>query len=45
MRFHAVFQWLMTMKCAAGISFKTQELYALVFITRYLDLFFRYISL
>jgi ER lumen protein retaining receptor len=31
--------------CRAGISFKTQELYTLVFITRYLDLFFRYISL
>lgn len=28
-----------------GISFKTQTLYALVFITRYCDLFFRYISL
>lgn len=32
-------------KSCRGISFKTQELYALVFITRYLDLFFRYISL
>ena len=29
----------------AGVSLKTQELYALVFITRYLDLFFRFISL
>ena len=29
----------------AGISLKTQELYALVFLTRYVDLFFRYISL
>ncbi|KAG8903546.1 endoplasmic reticulum retention protein [Tulasnella sp. 403] len=29
----------------AGISFKTQELYALVFITRYLDLFWSYVSL
>ncbi|KAK9811912.1 hypothetical protein WJX72_012306 [[Myrmecia] bisecta] len=28
-----------------GLSLKTQELYALVFITRYLDLFYRYISL
>lgn len=28
-----------------GISLKTQELYALVFLTRYVDLFFRYISL
>jgi len=29
----------------AGISLKTQELYALVFLTRYLDLFYSYISL
>ena len=29
----------------AGISLKTQELYLLVFVTRYLDLFYRYISL
>jgi len=29
----------------AGISLKTQELYALVFICRYLDLFTRYVSL
>lgn len=28
-----------------GISLKTQELYALVFLTRYIDLFFRYVSL
>ena len=28
-----------------GISLKTQELYAVVFITRYLDLFLRFISL
>ncbi|KAJ1976949.1 endoplasmic reticulum retention protein [Dimargaris xerosporica] len=28
----------------AGISFKTQALYLLVFVTRYLDLFFRFIS-
>ncbi|KAK3229554.1 hypothetical protein Dsin_001435 [Dipteronia sinensis] len=27
-----------------GISLKTQELYALVFVTRYLDLFTRYVS-
>jgi len=33
-----------TIKSCAGISLKTQELYALVFITRYLDLFFDYIS-
>jgi ER lumen protein retaining receptor len=29
---------------SAGISLKTQELYALVFITRYLDLFSNFIS-
>lgn len=28
-----------------GISFKTQALYVLVFLTRYIDLFFRWISL
>ena len=31
--------------CPAGISLKTQELYALVFVCRYLDLFTRYVSL
>ena len=30
---------------AAGISLRTQELYLLVFLTRYLDLFYSYISL
>ena len=29
----------------AGVSLKTQELYALVFVCRYLDLFYSYISL
>ncbi|KAK0592566.1 hypothetical protein LWI29_021374 [Acer saccharum] len=33
-----------TTKSCAGISLKTQELYALVFVTRYLDLFTRYVS-
>ncbi|TXG48701.1 hypothetical protein EZV62_024576 [Acer yangbiense] len=33
-----------TTKSCAGISLKTQELYALVFVTRYLDLFSRYVS-
>uniref|UniRef100_A0A0D6QSA4 ER lumen protein-retaining receptor n=1 Tax=Araucaria cunninghamii TaxID=56994 RepID=A0A0D6QSA4_ARACU len=33
-----------TIKSCAGISLKTQELYALVFITRYLDIFTDYIS-
>ena len=30
---------------AAGISLKTQELYALVFVCRYLDLFYSFVSL
>ncbi|OAY44581.1 ER lumen protein-retaining receptor B isoform X2 [Manihot esculenta] len=33
------------MKSCAGISLKTQELYALVFLTRYLDLFTKYYSI
>ncbi|PON62434.1 ER lumen protein retaining receptor [Trema orientale] len=33
-----------TTKSCAGISLKTQELYVLVFLTRYLDLFTRYFS-
>ncbi|CAH9116760.1 unnamed protein product [Cuscuta epithymum] len=33
-----------TMKSCAGISLKTQELYVMVFLTRYLDLFTRYYS-
>jgi ER lumen protein retaining receptor len=31
--------------CAAGVSLKTQELYLLVFVTRYLDLFTNFVSL
>ena len=31
-------------KSAAGISLKTQQLYALVFVCRYLDLFWNFIS-
>ncbi|XP_057970731.1 ER lumen protein-retaining receptor B-like [Malania oleifera] len=34
-----------TTKSCAGISLKTQELYVIIFLTRYLDLFMRYISL
>ncbi|KAL4192674.1 hypothetical protein AMTRI_Chr06g173190 [Amborella trichopoda] len=34
-----------TIKSCAGVSLKTQELYTLVFMTRYLDLFTNYISL
>ena len=30
---------------SAGISLKTQEMYALVFVTRYLDLFTNFVSL
>ncbi|KAG2015339.1 HDEL sequence binding protein [Coprinopsis cinerea AmutBmut pab1-1] len=36
---------IQTTKSCRGISFKTQALYVLVFITRYLDLFWRYVSL
>jgi len=32
-------------KSCAGVSLRTQELYAIVFLTRYLDLFFSFISL
>ncbi|ODV91825.1 hypothetical protein CANCADRAFT_76607 [Tortispora caseinolytica NRRL Y-17796] len=32
-------------KSAAGVSYKTQFLYALVFVTRYIDIFFHYVSL
>ena len=35
----------MAVRCCSGVSLKTQEMYALVFLTRYLDLFFRYVSL
>lgn len=34
-----------TSNSAAGISFKTQVLYALVFLTRYLDLFYKFYSI
>lgn len=34
-----------TTKSCSGISLKTQELYVIVFLTRYLDLFTRYVSL
>jgi ER lumen protein retaining receptor len=35
---------LLTSLCFAGISLKTQELYALVFASRYLDMFTSYVS-
>ncbi|CAI0561084.1 unnamed protein product [Linum tenue] len=34
-----------TIKSCAGVSLKTQELYALVFITRYLDIFTSFVSI
>lgn len=34
-----------TTKSCSGISLKTQELYVIVFVARYLDLFSRYVSL
>ncbi|WOL12831.1 ER lumen protein-retaining receptor [Canna indica] len=33
-----------TIKSCAGVSLKTQELYALVFVTRYLDIFTAFVS-
>ncbi|KAG8221260.1 legume-like lectin family-domain-containing protein, partial [Butyriboletus roseoflavus] len=36
---------IQTTRSCRGISFKTQALYVLVFLTRYIDLFFRWISL
>eukprot|EP00696_Hemimastix_kukwesjijk_P002511 gnl/Hemi2/13078_TR4464_c0_g1_i1.p2 gnl/Hemi2/13078_TR4464_c0_g1~~gnl/Hemi2/13078_TR4464_c0_g1_i1.p2 ORF type:complete len:226 (+),score=75.98 gnl/Hemi2/13078_TR4464_c0_g1_i1:230-907(+) len=40
-----LFAKMSKMKSSAGISLKTQELYLLVFITRYLDIFTSFISL
>lgn len=34
-----------TTKSCSGISLKTQELYVMIFLTRYLDIFTRYVSL
>ncbi|KAF8911604.1 ER lumen protein retaining receptor-domain-containing protein [Gymnopilus junonius] len=36
---------IQTTRSCRGISFKTQVLYVVVFVTRYLDLFFRFVSL
>jgi len=36
---------IQTTRSCRGISFKTQMLYVAVFVTRYLDLFFRFVSL
>ncbi|GJP48009.1 hypothetical protein CLOM_g7250 [Closterium sp. NIES-68] len=35
---------IVTMKSCAGISLKTQELYVIIFVTRYLDLLYSFIS-
>ena len=43
--FFFLLQRIYTKRNVAGISLKTLELYLLVFLTRYLDLFFSYISL
>ncbi|EKM81253.1 hypothetical protein AGABI1DRAFT_112923 [Agaricus bisporus var. burnettii JB137-S8] len=36
---------IQTTRSCRGISFRTQALYVVVFVTRYLDLFYRYVSL
>ncbi|KAH6910307.1 ER lumen protein retaining receptor-domain-containing protein [Coprinopsis sp. MPI-PUGE-AT-0042] len=36
---------IQTTKSCRGLSFKTQAIYVAVFVTRYLDLFWRYVSL
>jgi len=36
---------IQTTRSCRGISFRTQALYVVVFVARYLDLFFRYVSL
>ena len=43
--FFFLIQRLLEKKNAVGISLKTQELFLLVFLTRYLDLFFHFYSL
>ncbi|KAF9228457.1 ER lumen protein retaining receptor [Gyrodon lividus] len=40
-----IVQKIQTTRSCRGISFKTQALYVLVFLTRYMDLFTRWISL
>ena len=40
-----IFLKIITSKSCKGISGKTQILYLLVFLTRYIDLFFNFISL
>ena len=43
--FVVMFWKLHTSKSVAGISLKTQELYAIVFLARYLDLFWNFLSM
>jgi ER lumen protein retaining receptor len=43
--FIVMFWKLFTSKSVAGISLRTQELYALVFFARYLDLFWNFLSM
>ncbi len=43
--FVVMFWKLHTAKSVAGISLKTQELYVIVFVARYLDLFWNFLSI
>ena len=43
--FVVMFWKLHTSRSVAGISLKTQELYVIVFIARYLDLFWNFLSI
>lgn len=43
--FVVMFWKLHTSRSVAGISLKTQELYVMVFVARYLDLFWNFLSL
>ena len=43
--FLVMFWKLRASQSCAGISLKTQELYALVFVARYLDLFWNFLSM
>ncbi len=43
--FVVMFWKLHSSKSVAGISLKTQELYVIVFVARYLDLFWNFLSI
>lgn len=45
MCWHLVFKLILIEIALLGISFKTQALYVTVFVARYLDLVFRWVSL